>query len=1049
MVRKSLLALIGRSLNPRSRRSRRAVKSKQVALATGALESRALLAAVTFQSGVITLTGDAAENDQIVISSPNADTLRIEVENSDTLTLGDGATGNPNFVLSSGNTVLEVNITTATATRFEVHAGDGTDSVIANSIPDIELYLGGGGGNDTLNASALSSSVVLVGGPGNDMLWGGTGDDELYGGAGDDELHGGAGNDKLVGGGQIQVTVTNLQAANGALLTPFFLATTNGTYDFFNAGSAASVSVERLAEDGTTGPRITAALNSGGVNQAVATSGGPIAPASTRTVMLLADPTNPLTQNLSYMSMVIPSNDAFIGNDDPSELALFDANGNVIRRTGANAYIVHGDEVWDSGTEVNDEVPANTAALAQAAPNTGITENGVIRRHAGFQGSQAFGGPLGNILTAHPGADFTVPGSRIASIEVTSEDGNDTLVGGEGDDVLIGGEGNDVLVGGAGSDELHGGDGNDTLEGGGQIEVTVTNLQAANGLLLTPVFLATTNGVYDFFNEGAAASVSVERLAEDGTTGPRIDAAMASGGVSQAVATNGGPFGPGESRTVVLNAWQGNARTRFLSYMSMVIPSNDAFIGNDDPSELSLFDSAGRLIERTGANAYVVHGDEVWDAGTEVNDEVPENTAALAQASPNTGVTENGVITRHPGFQGSSALGGPIGNILTARPAGDFTLPGAQLMSIEIEAIDGDDVLIGGRGNDVIRGGKGDDEARFDYSDSAANVVVSEVSGAVRVENRNRPNSVDTVSHVESIDISTGVAWDVFRVNSVGRLGVQSISIDSGDGNSFVDAWRSDVALTVLGGADRDVIWTGSADDEISTGGGNDTIHSGSGDDVITNESGNIIVHAGNGDDTVLVQGDRVTVNAGNGADFVEVEARQSNIDGGAGDDVLIGGSGGDRIDGGAGNDLIRGEGGNDRLSGGSGNDIIDGGEGNDSLQGDSGHDVLIGGSGRDVLYGEQGDDLLVGGSSNLSDDELMLVRAEWTSGRSYASRLNNLRNVNPAGNRANGNAFLTAQTLQDDNARDSMFGQIGSDAFFGNLLDRVFKTNSEDFFTI
>ncbi len=1049
MVRSSLLALIGRSLNSRSRRSRRALKSKQVAQVAGALESRALLAAVTFQSGIITLTGDAAENDQLVISSPDADTLRIEVGNADTLTLGDGATGNGSFVLSSGNTVLEVNISTAAATRFEVHAGDGTDSVVANSIPNVELYLGGGGGNDVLNASGLSGSTVLVGGSGNDMLRGGSGDDELYGGAGDDELHGGAGVDRLIGGGQIQVTVTNLQAADGARLTPFFLATTNGTYDFFNEGSAASSSVERLAEDGTTGPRITAALNSGGVNQAVATSGGPIAPSSTRTVMLLADPLNPLTQNLSYMSMVIPSNDAFIGNDDPSELALFDANGNVIRRTGASVYVVGGDEVWDSGTEVNDEVPGNTAALAQAAPNTGVVENGVIRRHRGLQGSRALGGAIGNVLTAHPGADFTRPGSRIASIEVTSEDGNDTLIGGEGDDVLIGGEGNDVLVGGAGGDALHGGDGNDTLEGGGQIEVTVTNLQAANGLRLTPVFLATTNGVYDSFNVGGAASVSVERLAEDGTTGPRIDAALASGGVNQAVATSGGPLGPGDTRTVVLNAWQGNVRSQFLSYMSMVIPSNDAFIGNDDPRELSLFDSAGRLIERTGSNAYIVHGDEVWDAGTEVNDEIPANTAALGQAAPNTGVAQNGVIAAHPGLRGSSKLGGPIGNVLTARPNGDFTLPGARLMSIAIAAIDGDDVLVGGRGNDYIHGGTGTDEARFDYSEAAANIVVSESSGNVRVENRNRPNSTDTVSRVESIEISTGSAWDIFRVNALARLGVESISIDSADGNSFVDAWRSDVPVNVNGGADRDVISTGSANDEISTGGGNDTVNSGSGNDVISNESGTIVVNAGNGDDTVLVGGDRATVRAGSGADHVEVNAHRSDIDGEAGDDVLMGGAGVDRIDGGAGNDLISGLGGNDRLSGGSGNDIIDGGEGEDDLRGDTGHDILIGGTGRDFLYGEQGDDLLIGGSTNLSDDDLILIRAEWTSGRSYSARLNNLRNVTPSGSRANGSAFLTTQTLQDDNARDSLFGQLGTDAFFGNLLDRVFKTNSEDLFTI
>jgi hypothetical protein len=289
------------------------------------------------------------------------------------------------------------------------------------------------------------------------------------------------------------------------------------------------------------------------------------------------------------------------------------------------------------------------------------------------------------------------------------------------------------------------------------------------GLLLTPVFLATTNGVYDFFNEGSAASASVERLAEDGTTDPRIAAALASGGVNQAVATSGGPFGPGATRTVVLDAFASNARTHYLSYMSMVIPSNDAFIGNDDPDELELFDSAGRLIERAGDNAYIVTGDEVWDAGTETNDEIPANTAALAQANPNTGVTENGVIRQHPGFQGSSRLGGAVGNVLAAHPGGDFTLPGAELMRIEITSLDGDDLLIGGRGADNINGGEGHDSAEFDYGNAEANVRLTASQNIVQIQNRREAGSTESLMSIEDISVTTGPAWDVFRIDDAGE----------------------------------------------------------------------------------------------------------------------------------------------------------------------------------------------------------------------------------------------------------------------------------------
>ncbi len=673
-------------------------------------EARVLLAAVSFDGETLSFTADQGEADVVAVSSPGSGMVQFDVGGGDTISLGAGATGNPNFVLSAGDSVLVANAAALAATGLELSLGDGDDTATLTSLPaGLGVTIDGGTGEDTIDGSSLSDSIIGVGGPGNDLLRGGSGDDTLIGGSGSDELHGGAGNDDLVGGGQIEVTVSNLQEDQGALLTPFFLATGDGAYDFFDEGGSASASLERLAEDGNTGPRVDAALASGGVGQAITTPDGPLAPGDARTVSLIANSSDQLTQYLSYASMVIPSNDAFIGNDDPRQLDLFDSTGNLIRRTGENAYIVTGDQVWDAGTEVNDEIPENTAALAQAAPNTGTTEGGSVAQHPGFQGSVRLGGAVGNILQARGQADFTRPGALVARIEIDAADEGDLLSGGEGDDSLQGGEGNDTLVGGAGSDELSGDSGNDVLEGGGQVQVTVTNLQPTNGALLTPFFLAAADGTYDFFEAGAAASASLERLAEDGNTQPRTDAALASGGVQQAITTPDGPLAPGESRTVSLMARSSNPLSQYLSYASMVIPSNDAFIGNDDPRQIDLFDSDGNLIARTGNDAYFVTGDEVWDAGTEANDEIPENTAALAQAAPDTGVAEGGVVRQHPGFQGSVRLGGALGNILQARSEADFTRPGVQVASIEVSGDDGDDVLHGGEGDDTLLGGDGND----------------------------------------------------------------------------------------------------------------------------------------------------------------------------------------------------------------------------------------------------------------------------------------------------------------------------------------------------
>ncbi|MFT7640783.1 MAG: Ca2+-binding RTX toxin-like protein, partial [Pirellulaceae bacterium] len=580
-----------------------------------------------------------------------------------------------------------------------------TDVASANPI-----VINGFGGHDWINGENSLVGLEIFAGNGNDVVMGGTGDDVIVGGAGDDQLFGNGGNDKIDGGGGISVTVTNIAPVDGALLTPVFLATADGSYDFFNAGAPASSSLERLAEDGSTEPRITAALGTGRVGQAISTPGGPLAPGDSRTITLNARPDDMDTRYLSFASMVLPSNDAFIGNDNPLAIPLFDVAGNLVIRTGPSVFIVDGSQVWDAGTELNDEVPANTPVLGQAAPNTGVTEGGNVSLHPGLQGSLSLGGPVGNVLTARPNADFTAAGYQLLSIEVTTSDGNDRIVGGEGDDQLRGGAGDDTILGGAGADDIKGGDGNDTIDGGGTITVEVTNVSPIGGTLLTPVFLATADGSYDFFNAGSPASASLESLAEDGNTGPRIAAALATGQVRQATATPGGPLSPGDSRVVSFDATSNDLRTRYLSFASMVLPSNDAFVGNDNPLAIPLFNDSGDLIVRSGSSAFTVSGSQVWDAGTEVNDEAPANTPVLGQAAPNTGVSEGGVVAIHAGLQGSNGLGGLVGNVLSAFPNADFTANDYQVLSIAItESNDGNDRIDGGNGDDNLRGGAGND----------------------------------------------------------------------------------------------------------------------------------------------------------------------------------------------------------------------------------------------------------------------------------------------------------------------------------------------------
>ena len=179
--------------------------------------------------------------------------------------------------------------------------------------------------------------------------------------------------------------------------------------------------------------------------------------------------------------MVLPSNDAFVGT--AAGVRLFNDAGHFL---GESTTVFSGDSVRDAGTEYNTELDA--AFINQTAPNTGLTEGGVVRVHEGFNGSA--GNPDG-ILSNIPGspgdqiilggtnafgdeivpeaADFTLPGAEIAVVhinkvvETTGTPGRDVIRGGSADDLIDSGSGNDIISSGNGWDVVNSGSGNDIV----------------------------------------------------------------------------------------------------------------------------------------------------------------------------------------------------------------------------------------------------------------------------------------------------------------------------------------------------------------------------------------------------------------------------------------------------------------------------------------------------------------------------------------------------------------------------------------------------------
>lgn len=229
---------------------------------------------------------------------------------------------------------------------------------------------------------------------------------------------------------RVIVTIENLAPQNGTSQTPFWVGFHEGEFDTYNGNTPAStnprpgsVALERLCEDGNNGP-ITedfAALSQG-VDSTIPGPNGPIAPGDLAAQSFVLDASNPNHRYFSYASMILPSNDFCISNGNPLAHEVFDEDGNFV----AADFFVVGSEVLDAGTEVNDEIPANTAFFGQAAPNTGVDENGVIGTiGADLPNQEGFLPPGSGGILDDPRfrmADFLAPGYPAVKISFTAAD---------------------------------------------------------------------------------------------------------------------------------------------------------------------------------------------------------------------------------------------------------------------------------------------------------------------------------------------------------------------------------------------------------------------------------------------------------------------------------------------------------------------------------------------------------------------------------------------------------------------------------------------------
>ncbi len=168
----------------------------------------------------------------------------------------------------------------------------------------------------------------------------------------------------MASGRHMSIEVTNL--TNAIYFTPLLVSVHDADTHMFQAGTAASPSLQAMAEGGDIS-FLDTDLSALGANNVVDPAGGLLAPGASASATLMAGGHN---RHLSLAAMLLPTNDGFVGLD-----AI-----RIPRKRGTYTYYLNG---YDAGTEANDEIingggaPGTPGIPADPGGNNGTGGSGV------------------------------------------------------------------------------------------------------------------------------------------------------------------------------------------------------------------------------------------------------------------------------------------------------------------------------------------------------------------------------------------------------------------------------------------------------------------------------------------------------------------------------------------------------------------------------------------------------------------------------------------------------------------------------------------------
>ena len=1015
--------------------SRKTRRKRRSSVSFESLEARNLLASVSFDAGdgSLSFAADSGQADIVQVSAPTATSLQIQVGNGDSIELLNDAAEDSAFVLSQtsvANDTLTIDVANAAVSSltFDLFDLDDVFSVTGLAgITDVSVF--GGGGNDSLDASAISTGVQFFGGGGGDQLIGGAGDDLLAGGGGTDVIDGGLGSD------------TNSFEGIGLGVTATVAADGTGTA-VYGAINESFTGIENLTgsdnDDVLTATGVAANVLLGGDGNDILAGGG-----GTDVIDGGAGIDTNSFQGIGFGVTATVNAD---GTGTASYGPVNETFAGIENLTGSD----NDDVLTATGVAANTLLGGDGNDILAGGGGTDVIDGGAGIDTNSFQG-------IGFGVTATVNAD----GTGTASYGPVNESftGIENLTGSENDDVLIAtGAAANVLRGEGGDDILAGGGGTDVIDGGAGID---TNSFQGIGFGVTATVNADGTGTasYGPVNE---SFTGIENL-----TGSDNDDVLTATGVAAntLLGGDGDDILAGGGGTDVIDGGAGNDTNSFQGIGFGVTatvnadgtgtasygPVNETFAGIENLTGSENDD----VLTATGAVANVLRGEggddilaggggtDVIDGGAGIDTNSFQGIGFGVTATVNadgTGTAAYGPVNES--FVGIENLtGSDNDDVLTATGLADNALFGGLGNDI-LSGGDGDDVLGGGGGTDVIDGGAGIDTNSFAgiglgvTATIAADGSGTAVYGAVNetfanIENLTGSSNDDVLTGNDSVNVIDGGFGNdsIFGLGGddvlLGGSGDNSTAQDTGfslvvqdqplaslttpqtslelvdeaiAGNLYFNVHTNDfpggeirgqllVQSDVTVGGIRTITLTASLDGSQEPDGASDSLATGEGTVTIVVDGSEVTYSSTLSIDGITVADllpvagfSAIHIHNGppgvNGPVIVDVvQGAGGDINGNAVNPLFDTGDGNvfvevvetdnDLIEGGAGNDVIDGAFGDDILRGGAGDDTIVGGEGDDALNGGAGNDTLSGGAGDDFFVGIGGTDSIDGGAGN------------------------------------------------------------------------------------